>query len=133
MSKLVNELIKEHSVIFETLNEVKALGIGSKEGQNTLLAVKSGLLAHLNKEDEQLYPILNNAAASDANLSRSLDLFAKDMDEISNVAMEFFNKHSTGGSGLEFSKDFGGLFATLHQRMRKEEGILYQKYDKLEQ
>ena len=131
MSKLVEELRKEHAVIAETLNKVKSLGFTLKEGQNTLLAAKSGFLAHLKKEDEQLYPVLKNAAESDANLKRSLDAFAKDMNEISKAALEFFDKYSTGGSGMEFAKDFGKVFATLSQRIRKEENILYQKYDEL--
>ncbi len=133
MSKLVDELKREHSVIVETLNKVKSLSITSEEGQNTLLAAKSGLLAHLKKEDEQLYPVLNNAAESDAVLKRTLDTFAKDMDEISKVALEFFEKYSTGGSGIEFAKDFGRLYAALSQRISKEENIIYAKYDELKQ
>ena len=133
MSKLVDELKREHSAIVETLNKVKSLRITSEEGQNTLLAAKSGLLAHLNKEDEQLYPVLNNAAESDAVLKRTLDTFAKDMDEISKVALEFFEKYSTGGSGIEFAKDFGRLYAALSQRISKEENIIYAKYDELKQ
>ncbi|MCP4397898.1 MAG: hemerythrin domain-containing protein, partial [bacterium] len=45
MSKLVEELKKDHAVIAETLNKVKKLGIGSAEGQNILLAAKNSLLA----------------------------------------------------------------------------------------
>ena len=131
MSKLIEELEKEHSVIAEALNQVKSLGISSEEGQNTLLAAKGGLLAHIKKEDEQLYPVLNNAAESDDTLQRTLDTFAEDMNEISKAAFEFFDKYSTGGSGIEFAKDFGRLFATLSQRIGREERILYQKYDEL--
>ena len=133
MSKLIEELGKEHSVIAEALNKVKSLGFTSEEGQNTLLAAKDGLLAHIKKEDEQLYPVLDNAAESDANLRRTLDTFAEDMNEISKAAYEFFDKYSTGGSGIEFAKDFGRLSATLSQRIRREERILYQTYDELKQ
>lgn len=80
MSKLVDELKKEHAVIVETLNKVKSLGISSKESQNILIAAESGLLAHLQKEDEQLYPVLNRAAESDADLKQTLDMFAKDIE-----------------------------------------------------
>jgi len=133
MSKLIEELKKEHVVISEIFNKIKELGITSKEGQNTLLTAKTGLLAHLKKEDAQLYPVLNKAAARDSNLKRTLDLFAKDMDEISKIAFDFFNKYAKGGSGLEFAKDFGKLYATFTQRIRKEENTIYAKYDELEQ
>ena len=78
-----------------------------------------------------MYPVLDNAAESDANLRRTLDTFAEDMNEISKAAYEFFDKYSTGGSGIEFAKDFGRLSATLSQRIRREERILYQTYDEL--
>ena len=52
MSKLVDELKKEHLVIVETLNKVKTLGFVSEEGRNTLLAAKNVLLAHLKKESK---------------------------------------------------------------------------------
>ncbi len=133
MSKLVDELKRDHSVIAETLNKVKSLGITSEEGQNTLLTAKSGLLAHLRKEDTQLYPVLNNAAESDATLKQTLVMFAKDMEGISKAALEFFEKYSTGGSGMEFAKDFGSLIAALSQRIGKEENTIYAKYDELNQ
>ncbi len=131
MSKLVEELKKEHTVIVENFKEIKSAGITSKEGQKALFSAQKGLLAHLKKEDEHLYPVLNKAAESDSNLKRTLDLFAKDMDGISKAAFEFFEKYSEGGSGLEFAKDFGRLYATFSQRMRKEESNIYSKYDEL--
>ncbi|MGR3294555.1 MAG: hemerythrin domain-containing protein [Candidatus Scalindua sp.] len=133
MSKLVDELKNDHSILSETLKKVKSLGISSAEGQKTLLATKSGLLAHLLKEDEHLYPVLYKAAESDANLKQTLDFFAKDMDVISKIALGFFDKYSEGGSGLEFAEDCGQFFATFSQRLRKEEDIIYVEYDKLEQ
>ncbi len=133
MSELIDELTKEHSFIVETFNKIKSLGITSVEGQNALLAAKSGFLAHLKKEDEKLYPVLNDAAENDANLKRTLDVFAQGMDEISRATLEFFEKYSTGGSGIEFARDFGRFLAILSRRIRKEEGILYQKYDELKQ
>ena len=121
MSRLVEELRKDHVVIAENLNKVKSLGFTSEEGQNALLAAKNGLLAHLNE----------NAAESDADLKRTLDTFAEDMNKISKAALEFFDKYSTGSSGIEFARDFGRLFATLSQRIRREESVLYQRYDEL--
>ncbi len=131
MSQLVEELKNEHTVIAETLKKVKILGVTSEEGRKTLIAAKGGLLAHLKKEDEQLYPILNKAAESDPNLKRTLDWFAKDMNEISKAALDFIDKYSTASSGMEFAKDFGRLSATLSTRIRKEENLIYVKYDEL--
>ncbi len=131
MGALVTELKDEHRKIAEALAEVQEKGIGSKEGQAKLLSAKEGLLSHLKKEDERLYPPLKKAAEKDERLKGLLEMFAKDMQDVSKGAMDFFGKYAKGGSGLEFAKDFGHLSAVLTSRIRKEETILYPEFDKL--
>ena len=130
---MTNELKKEHAALVSVLNKVRSLGVSQKEGQHLLFSSKTALLDHLKKEDEQLYPVLNKVAESDADLKLTLDLFADEMDKISKEAIKFFDKYSEGDSGFDFSKDFGGLLAVLSQRIRKEENVLYQKYDQIVQ
>ncbi|MDH5681306.1 MAG: hemerythrin domain-containing protein [Spirochaetota bacterium] len=131
MSELVNELKKEHDILVTVLNEVKEIGISSQEGKDKLSAAKNGLLAHLKKEDEQLYPKLRVAATSNEQLQRTLDHFLREMEEISSFAIEFFGKYESGGEGVEFIRDFGKLIGGLRGRIRREENILYPEYDKL--
>jgi hemerythrin-like domain-containing protein len=131
MSKLVEELKHEHITIIDTLNKIKELSFSSEEGQNTMSSAKKMFLSHLDKEDAHLYPVLYKAAKSDSNLKTNLDIFANDMEKISKNVLEFFNKYTTESSGIEFAKDFGTLYATLIQRIRREETIIYQKYDNL--
>lgn len=131
MSQLIVELKKEHAAIANILGEASKLGITSKEGQLKLMDAKKGLLAHLKKEDDQLYPALKRAAQNDKNLELTLDVYAKDMDGISKAAIAFFANYAQGGSGIEFAKDIGGLFSTLKSRIRKEEDVLYKEYDRL--
>ncbi len=129
MSVLIEELKKEHSEIAATLKEVKKLGIRSKEGQAKLMSVKASLLAHLEKEDEQLYPALRKEAKHNENLKNALDLFAIDMDNVSRVVQEFFDKYSEGVLTNEFPKECEDLFAALDSRIRNEEDVLYEEYD----
>lgn len=131
MSALVEKLKRDHVAISDILNQVKEMGIGSKEGLGKLLSVKTALLAHLKAEDEQLYPALKKEAEKNDGLKRTLDLFAREMETISKEALNFLDKYMGGGSGLEFARDFGRLCANLGQRIRKEESILYPEYDKL--
>lgn len=131
MSPLIKELVAEHLEITQMLNKVKQLGIQSQEGRDTLLAAKKGLLAHLEKGDRLLYPSLARAAKNNEGLKGTLEVFAADMDKVSGCALAFFDKYASDSSGLAFAKDFGRLFATLSQRIRKEENILYQKYDEV--
>ena len=62
MSRLVSQLKNDHKVLVEVLAKVKELGIGTKEGQGKLSAAKAGLLAHLKKEDAELYPVQKKAS-----------------------------------------------------------------------
>ena len=133
MSELIEELKKEHSEIIDKLNRVKELGVTSSEGLSTLLSAKACLLSHLQKEDSKLYPVLRKEAENNTWLMSNLDIFADDIDNISNAVIDFFDKYSDGGSGLEFFKDSLDLISILDGRIGKEERILYPEYDKLNQ
>jgi iron-sulfur cluster repair protein YtfE (RIC family) len=130
MRRLIEELKREHAAISEALGDVRHLGIGSAAGQARLLAARTGLMAHLRKEDLGLYPALRRAAASDRALQDKVDFFARDMDEISKSALAFFDRYAAGGSGVEFAADFGTLSSLLRTRIHKEETILYPEYEK---
>ena len=133
MSELTSELKDEHKQITQTLQKVQTLGISSAEGKTLLMQAKAHLLAHLKKEDEFLYPVLEEHAKTDPSLKSELEVFAKDMDKISQAALDFFDKYADGGSGIEFAKDFGVLVGTLSSRIRKEELVLYSLYDEVQQ
>ncbi len=134
MSILIEELKKEHSEILATLNEVKELGILSKEGQDKLMSLEVSLLAHLEMEDEQLYPALKKEAEHSNSIKDTLDLFAIDMENVSKIVREFFEKYSEGFSGMdikELSEDFENLLSAITKRICNEEESLYEEYETL--
>ena len=94
MSALIEVFKSEHAEIIAMLNEVKELGILSKEGQAKLMSIKEHLLAHLKKEDVMFYHALYKEAEDSERLKTTLDLFAMDMDKVSSVVQEFFEKYS---------------------------------------
>ncbi len=49
------------------------------------------------------------------------------------IVQEFFDKYSRGVSGKELQKEFEDLFVALDKRVRNEEDILYDEYDKINQ
>lgn len=132
MSDLITELKEEHIQISAILNKVNAIGFYTAEGQGLLNQAKNGLLTHLAKEDKELYPKLTTAAETNIDLKRTLDVFAKDMLEISKSAMAFFERYQNGGSGVEFARDFGRLFSMLNLRIGREERILFEEFQKLQ-
>ena len=85
MSILIEELKNEHAEILAALKEIKELGILSKEGQDKLMSLEVSLLAHLEIEDEQLYPALRKEAEHSNSIKDTLDLFAIDMEDRKSV------------------------------------------------
>ena len=135
MARLIEELKRDHVEIGNLLARLKDHRVTNAEAHKILLEAQASLLAHLKKEDFQLYPVLNRAAEKDAGLKRTIDFYAKDMDEITKNAAAFFQKYSKRDApvDLEFAKAFGNLFATISRRLRSEETSLYQEYEKLNQ
>ena len=133
MSALIEGFKNEHSEIIDTLKEVKGLGILSEEGQAKLISAKESLLEHLKKEDEQLYPVLRKEAEHNKKLKELLDVFAVDMENVSKVVMEFFDKYSEEVIDSAVTGEFGNLFAAFRNRIRNEEDILYEEHEKIDQ
>ncbi len=131
MSALIRDLKNEHAIIISALNEVTKLGINTKDGQTKLLDVKDSLISHLQKEDEHFYPPLLKAANTNKNLQNTLEEYAREMEKISEIAIDFFEKYSRGGSGPEFAREFGKLYGTLGKRIKREESVLYKFYEDL--
>lgn len=128
-TQLIKDLKSDHAKLVTVLTKVKQLGPNA-EGMKLLTTAKAALLAHLGKEDTHLYPELNAAAATDPKVKTTLEIFGKDMAKISKAALDFFAKYESGvASEFDFSRDFGGLLATLATRIRKEEEQLYPLYD----
>ena len=129
MSALIEVFKSEHAEIIAMLNEVKELGILSKEGQVKLMSIKEHLLAHLKKEDVMFYPVLYKEAEDSERLKTTLDLFAMDMDKVSSVVQEFFEKYSEGAFDEEFPVEFENLLAAFKARVKNEEDALYAEYE----
>ena len=133
MSLLIEELNKDHLKIVATLKEVKNLGILTKEGQAKLLSAKASFLAHLKKEDEQLYPALRKEAEHNNHVKNALTLCTIDMENVSKIVLEFFDKYSKGNIDTEFEGEFENLFEALDKRIKNEEEILYEEYEWMNQ
>jgi hypothetical protein len=131
MSELIEEFKIEHSKILALLNEVKKLGIHSEEGRSRLISAKESLMEHLNKENEQLYPVLRKEAENNKSLQNELDIFAIDPEYLTRVVLEFFDDYSGGAIDKDFQINFESLYAALNARIRNEEESLYEEYEKI--
>ncbi|GFO68001.1 hypothetical protein GMLC_15800 [Geomonas limicola] len=134
MARLIDELKRDHVEMEKMLTRAKDPGISHKETHQILLAAQASLLAHLKKEDNQLYPALNRAAEKDPTLKRTVDFYAKDMDLITKDVISFFNRYAAHDApiDIEFAKAFGKLYSTITKRQRNEENSLYKEFEKLQ-
>ncbi|PJE79267.1 hypothetical protein CI610_01757 [invertebrate metagenome] len=131
MSDLINSFKDEHVRITDTLLEVQNVGISSNAGQKLMQSAKGYLVAHLRKEDKELYPVLWKAAEQDSELKKTLEVYAKDMEKITDSALAFFDKYQKEGDEAEFAKDSRGLMKVLLKRISNEETVLYKKYNEI--
>ncbi|WP_448217387.1 hemerythrin domain-containing protein [Endozoicomonas sp. 2B-B] len=132
MSQLIEEFKSEHVQISDLLLQARDIGIGNQKGRDLILSAKKILLAHLNKEDRLLYPVLREAAENDESLKSTLTDYALDMDKISAKVMVFFNLYENGDNTIEnFQQDCNNIIRALSKRISKEEAVLYKTYDKI--
>ena len=130
MSQLIQNLKSEHHALVEILKRVQVIGPSQSESKQLLLEVKKSLLAHLKKEDQELYPKLKEAAKQNEEIDRKVNNFGKDMEEITKFTLQFFDKmESNQYSPIEYAKDFGKLVTILSSRISREKNILYPLYE----
>ena len=132
MSDIIKELKNEHTFIIDEIYNIERLGIYSKEGRKKLFAAKSDFLAHLEKEDKKLYPVLIKAAERNKEFKKKLDHFSQNEEKVTEFALQFFDTYSAGSSGVEYKLDCERLYSSLKARILNEE-ILYKEYKKLKQ
>lgn len=129
MSKLIRELLVEHAHLTDALLNIQRIGVHTEQGRSLLMLARDELLAHLAKEDAELYPVLSKAAESDEQLQNTLNKYANDMHKISASALAFFDKYCSCDQKEGFENDCRGLIRILCKRIRNEEAVLYKKYD----
>jgi hemerythrin superfamily protein len=130
MDDLIRELSKEHAGINATLDRIAAVGAGSREGREMLRAMKAGLLDHLAREDEELYPVMHRAAEEDDGFRRTLAVFASGMPDVTKSARRFFDRCERGGRDLDLPLEFGRLFLMLKNRMQREESLIFPAFER---
>ncbi len=131
VSRLIEGFKKSHIEISDIFLQVVKLGIISEEGRKKLFHAKATFLVHLQKEDEELYPILWKEAENNPVLKLKLESFAREMDAVSRTIFAFFEKYSDGEFEDDFKNDFQELFITLTERINSEEKELFPEYENL--
>jgi hemerythrin-like domain-containing protein len=122
-SPLITQLKADHAAIQKALDTIREASFQRAVSERELTAIKDRLLAHLAKEDKQLYPVLLSQEAN----RRTAEKFQERMQPISTEVLAFFTTYQTPESrqGMAFAKDLGRLMQRLTMRIRDEETHLY--------
>ena len=131
MNELIKELKAEHQQLTMILQKVKKLGIITSETKMLLSESKQSLLDHIKKEDDLLYPVMYQQAEHDPKLAVILKIFGQDLEKLAAQVLAFYEKYEQESKETDFSKDFTQFFATLSNRIGKEESILFKEYEQI--
>ncbi|MFV3076265.1 hemerythrin domain-containing protein [Niveispirillum fermenti] len=131
MGRIVPRLKDDHAELKRVLEDVRRQGIGTPDGQRTLLAARDLFIDHIRRENEEFYPDYRRLALRDPVRAAMAEQFSAEMVELGGRVLAFFDKYRDGGSGLEFAVDFGRMSALLQSRLHKEEAILYARYEEM--
>jgi hypothetical protein len=129
--ELIKELNAEHSILTGLLNDVAVRGILDDDTRRLLLRLRDALVAHLGKEDRELYPALRQAAETNESLRNTLLVMGTEMEELSTLALNSIDSWLSGRGREGFAASFGSFRKILAERIAKEERNLYAKYLKL--
>lgn len=134
----LNGLKNDHKAVVAFLEDIKRFedfrdlqGIASR-----VTSLKNGLVAHLKKEDDKIYPeLLTHAREKNLELvSITINTFSTAMKGIASRAIIFFGKYpgseDIGRQSAEFSKDFQAVYEDIRSRVEREEKTLYPMYEK---
>jgi iron-sulfur cluster repair protein YtfE (RIC family) len=126
---MIEELKLDHAELSDLFRKIVHLGITSEEGRKSLHDAKATLLAHLKKEDDELYPVLWEMAKDNQNLKLKLESLANDLGNVTRTISAFFEKYADGEHETDFKADFQKLYLILSRRINNEERVLFTEYD----
>jgi hypothetical protein len=131
MTNMIDELRTDHldlSISFDGLGDID---VTSEAGKDSLRRVKAVFLAHMKRENDELYPALRDASFNNGKLQQTLDWFTKDFVRIFAVTILFLDKYAEGGTQREFEKAHNRLNKILNALLRQEENIIFTEYLKI--
>ncbi len=131
MSTLLVKLRQEHVEILHRLDAIKTLGAASDAGRAALAQLGEMVVGHLGREDDEVYPRLRAVATREPRLKKTLDFFAAESREISDLARRFFSARLEGSGDFEVAQEFGTLCARLTARARREETVLFPEFERI--
>ena len=132
-TQLTTKLRGDHLKIVELLGALKERSGADDEARRLLGELERTLSAHMNEEEERLFPALRKAAEHDPKLRSVLAVLAGDLAEVSEFVSAFFERcrQLEPGASEDFASEIGTFETILMARLWKEEHSFFAEYEKL--
>jgi len=134
VKSLVQTLKAQHEAVQELTVELdEALERGDAAEATALLGkLKTALLAHLELEDQQLYPGLLQLAEAQRqdHLAQVAKMYAANMAFITGGVKRFLAQHERVTDTAAFRGEWRGILKVLQQRIHSEECTLYPLFER---
>ena len=133
-SDLIEEMKSEHVSLLDLYTDIKIASEmkNFKKVSTTLKEFRGELEDHLIKENVSLYIYLRHLLKTDADGSKLISGFKKEMDAIASIALKFLAKYENIGKEAalqnSFDDDFAIIGKVLGERIKREEATLYTLY-----
>lgn len=131
MADLLAQQEEEHRVILARIEEARSLGPLSPHGRERLDTTMAMFMAHLDRDEAEIFRVLEAAAQTNDSVRQALRWFAVHRTisvEAIEAACERLRRTT---SELEYAQDFGHLVAIIGSRIQREESILHPIFRRL--
>lgn len=133
MKELITTLKAQHRAL-EELSKKMNSAIADRDVarlESLTHQLKLALNAHLDLEEQQLYPVLVAAGKKDHGVEQTTKLFRENMVRIAEGLTGFFDRHGGGPVNVDaFAREWSSIAMVLGQRCEAEETALFPKYDR---
>lgn len=131
MTELVETLREEHAALLKLFRQIERDGLDVSLADGVVDAARQALETHLARERDELYPILEKAAASDTEVEAKMSFLYWDLEDLSQVAHAFFSQCGKERNPVDLPLRFDRLYALLEKRIEREEDFLFRLYDRI--
>lgn len=129
--KIVEKLKSEHRQILDILSMAqKGYGFSDLKWREALIQAKRLFEQHLDYEDKTIYNDEFFGKTDFGHYPETARRFQEEMKDITIVVENFFNRYELTTDRPGFSKDYANLVHLLEKRIKAEEAVLFEKFEK---
>jgi hypothetical protein len=126
---IVTELILEHRGLLDQFDRILETGLEKPESAGMVKTLKADFTAHLEREQKDVYDLLERITHSNQGLKHILSLFIREVREIETAGTAFFAAWDMTPRSRDIDLSFARFHEAFKVRARHEEEIIFTEFD----